>query len=183
MFEKFSQADGSDRRAQGGTGLGLYISRLLVERMGGRVDVESRAGEGATFVVEFELQAGNIAPAGPLLLHVDRDIDARRRVADWLSSRCVVHSAADLGEATEALAGRSPAVIVADPQSQGSADAFCAALLQLAPDCPRVLYSDSVDQAFAQARGFTWLGKSRSVREQLVEAVMPARRPVKQGNA
>jgi signal transduction histidine kinase len=40
-------------RAQGGTGLGLYISRELVQRMGGRLDVRSAPGAGATFVVEL----------------------------------------------------------------------------------------------------------------------------------
>lgn len=50
LFEKLSQADGSDRRAQGGTGLGLYISRMLVERMGGRIsaDVAVDAASGGT---------------------------------------------------------------------------------------------------------------------------------------
>lgn len=53
MFEKFSQADGSDRRAQGGTGLGLYITRMFVDRMGGRIMVDSVPGQGAAFKVEF----------------------------------------------------------------------------------------------------------------------------------
>ena len=39
--------------ATGGTGLGLYISRELVQRMGGRLDVRSAPGAGATFVVEL----------------------------------------------------------------------------------------------------------------------------------
>lgn len=55
LFQKFEQADSSDRRAIGGTGLGLYLSRMLVERMGGRIDVESPAGGGTVFVVEFPL--------------------------------------------------------------------------------------------------------------------------------
>ena len=46
MFEKFSQADGTDRRAQGGTGLGLYITRMLVERMGGRISADEVQGTG-----------------------------------------------------------------------------------------------------------------------------------------
>jgi two-component system phosphate regulon sensor histidine kinase PhoR len=53
IFEKFYRGDPQLRRAPGGTGLGLYISRELVQRMGGRLDVRSEPGAGATFVVEL----------------------------------------------------------------------------------------------------------------------------------
>jgi two-component system, OmpR family, phosphate regulon sensor histidine kinase PhoR len=53
IFEKFYRADPQLRHAPGGTGLGLYIARELVQRMGGRLDVESQPGAGATFVVEL----------------------------------------------------------------------------------------------------------------------------------
>ena len=53
IFEKFYRGDPQLARGPGGTGLGLYISRELVQRMGGRLDVESRPGGGATFVIEL----------------------------------------------------------------------------------------------------------------------------------
>jgi signal transduction histidine kinase len=56
VFEKFFRADPQLVRAPGGTGLGLYISRELATRMGGRLDVTSEAGGGSTFVLEL-LQA------------------------------------------------------------------------------------------------------------------------------
>lgn len=53
VFEKFYRCGPQTTRAVGGTGLGLYISRELTERMGGRLRVESEAGDGAVFVVEL----------------------------------------------------------------------------------------------------------------------------------
>jgi two-component system, OmpR family, phosphate regulon sensor histidine kinase PhoR len=53
IFEKFYRSDPQLSRAPGGTGLGLYISRELARRMGGRLDVRSQPGAGATFVFEL----------------------------------------------------------------------------------------------------------------------------------
>ncbi|MFC1461180.1 PAS domain S-box protein [Verrucomicrobiota bacterium] len=53
IFEKFAQADASDARQKGGTGLGLNVTKALIERMGGRIGFESQPGEGATFFIDL----------------------------------------------------------------------------------------------------------------------------------
>jgi len=49
VFEEFSQADTSNTRAYSGTGLGLAVSKRLVQRLGGQIGVTSMPGEGSTF--------------------------------------------------------------------------------------------------------------------------------------
>lgn len=172
MFEKFSQADTTDRRAQGGTGLGLYITRLLVERMGGRISADEVAGAGAAFSVAFNPAAA--APVVPplTLLHVESDYETRQRVAQWLAPLGQVQSVASLSE-VQALS-LSPAVVIGNPQAQGAADDFCQALVQHARGQPVLLYGDSIDQAFCDRVGLPWLSPSRSGAAELVQAVTRA---------
>jgi len=56
VFEKFYRVDAQMSRGIGGSGLGLYISRQIVEQMGGRLTVDSELGRGSTFTVELPLE-------------------------------------------------------------------------------------------------------------------------------
>jgi signal transduction histidine kinase len=55
IFDKFTRLDPAQSRGVGGSGLGLYITRELITRMGGTLSVESTPGRGSTFAVELPL--------------------------------------------------------------------------------------------------------------------------------
>lgn len=53
IFDRFTQVSGQDRKSKGGTGLGLNIVKVIAERHGGKVTLESAEGAGSTFVVRL----------------------------------------------------------------------------------------------------------------------------------
>jgi signal transduction histidine kinase len=57
IFDKFYRADPLLARGVGGAGLGLYICRELVQRMGGEIELESEPGKGSTFTVALPVRA------------------------------------------------------------------------------------------------------------------------------
>ena len=60
IFQKFMQEDSSIARKYGGTGLGLNITKQLVELMGGSIKVKSVKNEGSLFLIDIEFQKGNV---------------------------------------------------------------------------------------------------------------------------
>ena len=73
IFDSFTQADNSVTRRYGGTGLGLTISRQLVEHMGGDLQVESNAGQGSRFWFDLEFAPVPSEEVGEVTLTFDPD--------------------------------------------------------------------------------------------------------------
>ncbi|MEO7160206.1 MAG: ATP-binding protein, partial [Polaromonas sp.] len=104
IFRKFSQADSSDTRPKGGSGLGLNISKAIVDQMGGQIGFLSEPGAGATFFLELpewqdpapliarkpgQLPRQGIIGGKPLVLHVEDNPDIQQLTA------AVAHEVAD----------------------------------------------------------------------------------------
>jgi CheY-like chemotaxis protein len=89
LFTLFEQADGGMARKYGGAGLGLAISKSLVELMGGAIRVESEPGKGSRFFVELTLQEASPPPEaadqGGLLegctILLAEDVEINREIA------------------------------------------------------------------------------------------------------
>ena len=108
VFESFTQADSSTSRKYGGTGLGLTISRQLVDLMGGRIWVESQVGRGSTFffTVKLGISVEPVAAAIPettrpsitglRILLADDCEDNRFLIESYLKqARCSIEIATD----------------------------------------------------------------------------------------
>ncbi|WP_202295737.1 CHASE domain-containing protein [Mesorhizobium sp. 131-2-1] len=130
LFQRFSQVDGSIRREFGGSGLGLAISKRLVGLMGGRIGVDSTAGEGSLFWFEVALaeatsdaepsrfvEAMNETRAPARILLVE-DMEINRDIASAVlrSHGHEVDIAVDGTEAIAAIQNRTYDVVLMDVQ-------------------------------------------------------------------
>lgn len=131
LFQKFSQEDESVARRFGGTGLGMSITKQLVDLMGGQILVQSKKGEGTDIRVRFSLDKGNekdlpqknISPVnagilkGKKILVVD-DNEMNRLVAETILREygVLVSEATNGEEATALLASENFDLVLMDIQ-------------------------------------------------------------------
>ncbi|GJD32404.1 Sensor histidine kinase RcsC [Methylobacterium adhaesivum] len=146
LFERFYQVDSSIRRGAGGAGLGLAISKRLVERMGGEIGVRSAPGRGSTFWVRLTLpKAGNVdgatappsrpATVKPARILLVEDIDINRELAS-IMLRSAGHSV-DLAEngfaAVRAVEAKAYDVVLMDIQMPGLDGLMATRLIRCLP--------------------------------------------------
>ena len=107
IFKAFSQADSSDTRAKGGTGLGLNISRQIVERHGGQIGFESVPGGVTVFWFTIPIALEAVQPKSEILefepqfnrskltlLHIEDDYDFAEIIAEELRNYAdIIHTA------------------------------------------------------------------------------------------
>ena len=132
VFDKFTQGDTSSTRQHGGAGLGLAISKQLVELMGGKISVSSQLGQGSTFVFNAVLPtmgneqensgagepgggAGSTVDAHVLLVE-DNLVNQKVAVAMIKKMGCRVSVTANGAEALKAIAEQKFDLIFMDCQ-------------------------------------------------------------------
>jgi CheY-like chemotaxis protein/anti-sigma regulatory factor (Ser/Thr protein kinase) len=198
IFDDFTQADASTTRKYGGTGLGLGISRRLVESMRGSLSATSSPGEGSTF--RFNAQFGQASQSHRKIRVQPQDIRGRRvLVIDDNATNCLIlretlqgwGSESDvvgspemaLAGLAETMAGRAPYSLVLVDSRMPKMDGFetSAEIRQIAPGLPVVMLTSEArpgDAARRKETGLSGYGVKPLKRSDLFRLVSGAMNPL-----
>lgn len=184
IFRPFSQADGSDTRVKGGTGLGLKISREIVERMDGKIGFQSTVGSPIVFWFAVPLATAE-APALQKkkpqtkkaikqlhVLHVEDDTDFLEIVRTGLEGKADVTSVLSLSEAKQAiLRGRFDVVVIDWELSDGHARELLSGIEKHQPQA-RIISLSAKEIGFRDIRVDHEIVKSRTDLSEIVSKVV-----------
>jgi PAS domain S-box-containing protein len=190
IFERFSQADSSDTRLRGGTGLGLNIAKAIVERHRGTIGFISEVGTGTTFSVDLPARTERpievkmptktgteISAAGkPRILHIEDDPDVAQVVLAIVGTRANVLSARTCDEARQLLSREAYDLIVLDLMLPDGDGEDLVDLINGAGDPPPPIIVFSAKDATAQIRKTVRAVhvKSRTTNEDLTSSILSA---------
>ena len=179
IFTPFSQADSSDTRKMAGTGLGLNISRQMVERMGGTIGFDSVPGVRTTFHFTCPLRKGSglkLMPdvtSRPLkaILHLEDDADFAEIIRYSLADVAEVTTAASLTEARRWIKDRRFDLILVDwTLRDGTATCLLDELIAAQPDV-RIVALSSIETSLAEDRVDRAMLKSRDQLHSIVASL------------
>lgn len=181
IFQKFSQADSSSTRKHEGTGLGLNISKNIIERLGGTINFTTKIHAGTTFY--FDLPVVNtsqshidsvkkIVNKGLVnILHVENDTDLAKIINSILSEHANITNIETLKEAETELSKNSFDIAILDLKlSDGSA-------INLLPDLSKKEIPVIIFSAYEFPHEYLpyvhdVFTKSKTSNEELLEAVI-----------
>lgn len=176
MFQRFAQADSSDARQKEGTGLGLAIVREIVQRLGGKVTVDSTPGKGSNFTVVLPALRDHDIGIAPCVLLCEHDPIVAHALAQMISDNGLTcRIAATAQDALATAAGADFSVILVDAELPGEGGIALVRELRdgAAPATPILMISAETDGDALSAKVLQiedWLRKPLSL-DQVVQAV------------
>ena len=186
LFTPFTQADESFTREYGGTGLGLVITKRLIELLGGSISVVSQHGEGSVFSLHFPI--ANIADTlvfehnrmirngQPAILIVDDDMDVHELLSrDLKSIGFDVLHAASAEQARAELKRIKPALVILDLNLPGESglQLLTSMRTESATEAlPVLIYSVDSERQKTMDAGATFQLTKPAKREELIATVV-----------